>query len=114
MTARSTGPLTRAEDTVATLGVIVLSPAEVVLRRLFGTGAPGAAPFTSHLTLIFGLVMSTLFHVQADRPRAARDAFAELTARMKKTDNADDAETQSCLHEARELIQGTGGGSGKQ
>jgi len=27
-----------------------------VLRQLFGTGIPGAAPFTSHLTLIVGLV----------------------------------------------------------
>jgi hypothetical protein len=44
MTARSTGPLTRAEGSVATLGFIVLPLAEVVLRRLFGTGAPGAAP----------------------------------------------------------------------
>ena len=72
MTARSTGPLTRAEGSVATLGFIVLPLAEVVLRRLFGTGAPGAAPFTSHLALIFGLVTSTLFHVQADRARGAR------------------------------------------
>ena len=44
MTARSTGPLTRAEGSVATLGFIVLPLGEVVLRRLFGTGAPGAPP----------------------------------------------------------------------
>jgi tripartite ATP-independent transporter DctM subunit len=58
-TARSTGPFARAEDAVATLaalGVIILPLAEVVLRRLFGTGIPGAAPFTSHLTLVVGLV----------------------------------------------------------
>ena len=58
-TARSTGRFARVEDGVvmlAALGVIVLPLAEVVLRRLFGTGIPGAAPFTSHLTLIVGLV----------------------------------------------------------
>ena len=58
-TARSTGLFARVEDgivTLAALGVIVLPLAEVVLRRLFGTGIPGAAPFTSHLTLIVGLV----------------------------------------------------------
>jgi hypothetical protein len=44
MTARSAGPLTRAEDSVTTLGFIVPPLAEVVLRRLFGTGAPGAPP----------------------------------------------------------------------
>ena len=73
-------------------------------------GAPGAAPFTSHLALIFGLVTSTLFHVQADRARAARGAVAELTARMKKPDNADDEELQAFLTEAQELVEGTGGG----
>jgi tripartite ATP-independent transporter DctM subunit len=55
---RSTGPLARTEDAVATLaalGVIILPLAEVVLRRVFSTGIPGAAPFTSHLTLIVGL-----------------------------------------------------------
>jgi tripartite ATP-independent transporter DctM subunit len=57
-TARSTGLFARAEDGVATLaalGVIVLPLAEVVLRQFFGTGIPGGAPFTSHLTLIVGL-----------------------------------------------------------
>jgi len=74
-TVRSTGLFARVEDgvvTLAALGVIVLPLAEVVLRRLFAPGAPGAAPFTSHLALIFGLVTSTLFHVQADRARGAR------------------------------------------
>jgi tripartite ATP-independent transporter DctM subunit len=58
-TARSTGVFARVEDavvTLAALGVIVLPLAEVVLRRLFGTGIPGAAPFTSHLTLVVGLI----------------------------------------------------------
>jgi len=41
---------------LAALGIIVLPLAEVVLRRFFNTGVPGAAPFTSHLTLIVGLV----------------------------------------------------------
>ncbi|HSP91772.1 MAG TPA: hypothetical protein VLN08_12735, partial [Vicinamibacterales bacterium] len=58
-TPRATGPFARIEDgvvTLAALGVIILPLAEVVLRRLFGTGIPGAAPFTSHLTLIVGLI----------------------------------------------------------
>ena len=58
-TPRATGPFARVEDgvvTLAALGVIVLPLAEVVLRRLFGTGIPGAAPFTSHLTLVVGLI----------------------------------------------------------
>ena len=58
-TTRSTGLFAQVEDgvvTLAALGVIVLPLAEVVLRRLFGTGIPGAAPFTSHLTLVVGLV----------------------------------------------------------
>ncbi len=57
-TARSTGLFARGEDGIATLaalGIVVLPLAEVLLRRLFGTGIPGAAPFTSHLTLIVGL-----------------------------------------------------------
>ncbi|HOQ59561.1 MAG TPA: TRAP transporter large permease subunit [Vicinamibacterales bacterium] len=56
--AQSAHPLARVEDAVATLaalGVILLPLAEVVLRRLFDTGIPGAAPFTSHLTLVVGL-----------------------------------------------------------
>lgn len=55
---RSTGVFSRVEDavaTLATLGVVLLPLAEVVLRRLLGTGIPGAAPFTSHLTLVVGL-----------------------------------------------------------
>jgi tripartite ATP-independent transporter DctM subunit len=49
----------RAEDVLASLaifGVIALPLSEVVLRRFFGTGIPGAAPFTVHLTLLVGLV----------------------------------------------------------
>ena len=62
-TARSTGLFARGEDGIATLaalGIVVLPLAEVVLRRLFGTGIPGAAPFTSHLTLIVGLVGASI------------------------------------------------------
>jgi C4-dicarboxylate transporter, DctM subunit len=56
---RSTGVFAQVEDAVvmfAALGVILLPLAEVALRRLFDTGIPGAAPFTSHLTLIVGLM----------------------------------------------------------
>jgi tripartite ATP-independent transporter DctM subunit len=48
-----------AEDliaSIAALGIIILPLSEVVLRRFFNTGVPGAAPFTSHLTLIVGLI----------------------------------------------------------
>ncbi len=49
----------RTEDGIASLaalGIMVLPLSEVVLRRFFNTGVPGAAPFTSHLTLVVGLV----------------------------------------------------------
>ena len=41
---------------LAALGIMILPLSEVVLRRFFNTGVPGAAPFTAHLTLIVGLV----------------------------------------------------------
>ena len=41
---------------LAALGIAILPIAEIVLRRFFNTGIPGAAPFTAHLTLILGLV----------------------------------------------------------
>jgi C4-dicarboxylate transporter DctM subunit len=50
--------LAKAEDLVASLaalGLMILPLSEVVLRRFFNTGVPGAAPFTSHLTLVLGL-----------------------------------------------------------
>ena len=50
--ARMTLPLAA----LAAIGIMVLRSAEVVLRRFFNTGIPGAAPFTAHLTLIIGLV----------------------------------------------------------
>ena len=46
--------------------------------------------------------------------QAARDALEKLEAEMKNSNSADDAETQSFLHEARELIEGTRGGPGKK
>src|SRR2546427_2900162 len=55
------GPLAltaRVEDfvaTIAAIGIMVLPLAEIVLRRFFSTGIPGAAPFTAHLTLILGM-----------------------------------------------------------
>lgn len=51
--------LAKAEDVIASLaalGIMILPLSEVVLRRFFNTGVPGAAPFTSHLTLIVGLI----------------------------------------------------------
>jgi C4-dicarboxylate transporter, DctM subunit len=45
---------------IAALGIIILPLAEIVLRRVFNTGVPGAAPFTSHLTLIVGLVGASI------------------------------------------------------
>jgi hypothetical protein len=46
--------------------------------------------------------------------QAARAALEKLEAEMKNSNNADEAELQSFLREAQELIEGTGGGSGKQ
>jgi tripartite ATP-independent transporter DctM subunit len=40
---------------LAALGIMLLPLSEVVLRRFFNTGVPGAAPLTAHLTLIVGL-----------------------------------------------------------
>ena len=45
-----------SSPSLAALGIMVLPLSEVVLRRFFNTGVPGAAPFTAHLTLIVGLV----------------------------------------------------------
>jgi C4-dicarboxylate transporter DctM subunit len=49
----------KTEDAIASLaaiGIMILPLSEVVLRRFFNTGIPGAAPFTSHLTLVVGLI----------------------------------------------------------
>lgn len=49
----------RIEDSLATLvavAVVVLPLSEIVVRRLFDTGVPGAGPFTLHLTLWLGLL----------------------------------------------------------
>ena len=56
----------KAEETedliasLAALGIMILPLSEVVLRRFFNTGVPGAAPFTAHLTLIVGLVGASI------------------------------------------------------
>jgi tripartite ATP-independent transporter DctM subunit len=60
--ARRATPLALASGTedgiaaLAALGIIILPLAEVVLRRFFNTGIPGAAPFTAHFTLLVGLL----------------------------------------------------------
>jgi tripartite ATP-independent transporter DctM subunit len=49
----------RAENVVATLalgGIMLLPLAEIAVRRAFGTGIPGAAPFAQNLTLWVGLL----------------------------------------------------------
>jgi C4-dicarboxylate transporter DctM subunit len=49
----------RVEDSFATIvavAVVVLPLAEIVARRFFETGVPGAGPFTLHLTLWVGLL----------------------------------------------------------
>jgi C4-dicarboxylate transporter DctM subunit len=49
----------RVEDSIATLlavAVVVLPLAEIVARKVFATGVPGAGPFTLHLTLWVGLL----------------------------------------------------------
>ena len=49
----------RIENTVALLamaGIIVLPLGEIVLRKWFATGIPGAAPFAQHLTMWVGML----------------------------------------------------------
>ncbi len=49
----------RVENVVATLalgGIMLLPLAEIAVRRAFGTGIPGAAPFAQNLTLWVGLL----------------------------------------------------------
>jgi tripartite ATP-independent transporter DctM subunit len=61
--AAAWAPLRHLEDLVAALaaiGIILLPLMEVVLRRFFSTGIPGSAPFTSHLTLVVGLVGASI------------------------------------------------------
>src|SRR6185503_8139158 len=58
------------EDLVASLaalGIMILPLSEVVLRRFFNTGVPGAAPFTTHLTLVVGLAVAGLRLLQVHR-----------------------------------------------
>lgn len=65
---RSTGrawlrALAETEDAVAALaalGIVGLPLTELVLRRSFNAGVPGAAPFTTHLTLIAGLAGASM------------------------------------------------------
>jgi C4-dicarboxylate transporter, DctM subunit len=55
--------LAGTEDYIAALaaiGIAIIPLAEVVLRRFFNSGIPGAAPFTAHLTLIVGLVGASI------------------------------------------------------
>ncbi|MEO8070267.1 MAG: TRAP transporter large permease subunit, partial [Acidobacteriota bacterium] len=49
----------RAENILATVtlgGIMLLPLTEIVVRRVFGTGIPGAGPFAQNLTLWVGLV----------------------------------------------------------
>jgi tripartite ATP-independent transporter DctM subunit len=83
---------------VAALGIMLLPLAEAVLRRLFSTGVPGAAPFTSHLTLIVGLtgaaiaaregkllVLATGTMVPDGRPREVASVFAACVGALVTT-----------------------------
>ena len=56
---------------VAVLGIAILPLAEMVLRRFFDTGIPGAAPFTTHLTLIVGLLGAAIAARQGQLLRLA-------------------------------------------
>jgi C4-dicarboxylate transporter, DctM subunit len=61
--ARSARLVARGGDAIGTLaatGVIVLPLVEILLRRLFRTGIAGAAPITSHLTLVVGLIGASI------------------------------------------------------
>jgi tripartite ATP-independent transporter DctM subunit len=51
--------LVKFENSVALLamaGIIILPLAEIVLRKWFATGIPGAAPFAQHLTMWVGML----------------------------------------------------------
>lgn len=57
--AGPTSVIVRFENTVALLamaGIIILPLAEIVLRKWFATGIPGAAPFAQHLTMWVGML----------------------------------------------------------
>ena len=88
--------LRRFEDALAAiaLGVMVVLPlAEIVLRRLAGTGIPGSIPFVQHLVLWVGflgaalaaregtmLALATGTFLPAGRPRQLADTFAATVA----------------------------------
>ncbi len=80
--------IVRFENAVATLamiGIIVLPLAEIVLRKWFSTGIPGAAPFAQHLTMWVGMLGAAI---------AARDgkllslATGEFLPKGRLTDGA--------------------------
>lgn len=51
--------LVRFENSIALLamaGIVILPLAEIVLRKWFATGIPGAAPFAQHLTMWVGML----------------------------------------------------------
>ncbi len=53
------GAIVRVENTIALLamaGIIVIPLGEIVLRKWFSTGIPGAAPFAQHLTMWVGML----------------------------------------------------------
>ncbi len=70
---KSTSLAARAEDglvALAALGIVVLPLAQVVAQRVFGSFVPGASPFTSHLTLIVGLLGASDRRPQRQAPVA--------------------------------------------
>ena len=64
------GKIEDAIVSVAALGIMILPLSEVVLRRFFNTGVPGAAPFTSHLTLVVGLMGAAIARAKASCSRS--------------------------------------------
>ncbi|MDA1306173.1 MAG: TRAP transporter large permease subunit [Acidobacteria bacterium] len=55
----SRSPFVRIENSIALVamaGIIILPLAEIVLRKWFATGIPGAAPFAQHLTMWVGML----------------------------------------------------------
>jgi C4-dicarboxylate transporter DctM subunit len=56
---RQRSPFVRLENSIALVamaGIIILPLAEIVLRKWFATGIPGAAPFAQHLTMWVGML----------------------------------------------------------
>lgn len=78
--------LVRFENSVALLamaGIIVLPLGEIVLRKWFATGIPGAAPFAQHLTMWVGMLGAAIAARDGKLLSLATGEFLEHSAVAK-------------------------------